>query len=127
MAWYFGCQILFESNVDTWKDYFKSQKCGGFLMKLPGEKEPGLYNDGGNKVKQSLANHLNSYIEHNVDKIFFKALIKELLEFDILKTQKFDEVMASGYCLIAAREKTYRRTVESTKDISDYFTMYKAV
>lgn len=126
MAWYFGCQILFESNVDSWKEYFRHNKCYNFLMVLPGEQEPGIYNDGGNKVKQTLANYINSYVENYVDKIFFKSLVKELLEFDIIKSTPFDEVMGMGFALIAARDKLYKRTIESTKDISDYFRQYKA-
>ena len=27
MAWYCGCKVLFERNVNHWKSYFASQKC----------------------------------------------------------------------------------------------------
>lgn len=126
MAWYFGCQILFESNVDNWKNYFKEHGCYGFLMVLPGETEPGLYSDGHGKAHQQICDYTESYINNNIDKVFFKDLIKEWLDFKIEDTTKFDLAMSAGYTLIAAREKIYKRTVSSGREITDYFPKYKA-
>lgn len=126
MAWYFGCQVLFESNVDNWREYFKINNCQGFLMILPGETDPGLYSDGHGKAHQQICDFTEAYITNSIDKVFFKDLIQEWLEFDVAKTTAYDVAMAAGYTLIAAREKIYKRTIEATKDITDYFKIYKA-
>lgn len=126
MAWYFGSQILFESNVDSWKAYFKDSNCWGFLMYLPGEKEPGIYNDGQQQVKQYLADYTENYIENYCDRVYFKELLKEWLLFKISKTQAFDSAMSSGYSLIAAKEKIYKREPDQAREVTDYFQIYKA-
>lgn len=125
-AWYYGCQILFERNIDNWKYYFKDAGCEGFLMKLPGEDEYGLYSDGKKLVHQQLCDYTEAYINEFSERVYFKDLLQEWLEFDIEKTTKYDVAMAAGYTLIAAREKLYKRHIESTRDIADYFRMYKA-
>lgn len=126
MAWYFGCQILFESNVDNWKNYFKEHGCYGFLTVLPGETEPGLYSDGHGRTHQQICDYTESYINNNIEKVFFKDLIKEWLDFKIEDTTKFDLAMCAGYTLIAAREKIYKRAVDSGRDIKEYFKQHKA-
>lgn len=131
-AWFFGCQILFESNIDNWREYFKSpardeRNCEGFLMRLPGEDSPGLYSDGSGKTHQLICDLTEDYIDKNIKKVFFKKLIKEWLEFTIDKTTAFDRAMASGYTLIAAKKKAYRNTSDYTRDLTEYFKVYKAI
>lgn len=125
MAWYYGAQVLFERNIDNWKDFFTDKKCEGFLMKLPGEKEFGIYSDGQKQVHQQIADHIEAYTNDNIERVYFKELIQDWLAFDIGDTTRFDLTMASGYTLIAAREKLYKRTIEQAKDIGDYFRQYK--
>lgn len=127
MAWYCGCQILFERNVDNWRDYFQAIGCEGFLMKLPGEDDYGVYADGQKTVHQMLCDYTEAYINEHIEKMLFKELLKEWLLFDVGATTKYDEAMAAGYTLIAAREKLYKRTIETTRDITDYFKMHKAM
>lgn len=108
MAWYCGCQVLFERNVDGWKKYFNSKKCGGFLMWLSGEVEPGIYTDGQGKTLQQICDFTEAYIEKNIQKVYFKSLLESesgWLGFDVGNTQKYDESMASGFSLIAAKQK----------------------
>lgn len=126
MAWYYGCQILFERNVDNWRDFYKAKNCEGFLMKLPGEDDYGIYTDGAKQTHQLLADYTEAYINEHIDKVYFKKLIEEWLLFDIGKTTQFDTAMAAGFTLIAAKDKVYTRQVESTKDVSNYFRMYQA-
>jgi hypothetical protein len=126
-AWYYGCQILFERNVDNWRHYFKEANCENFLMRLPGEDDYGVYSDGKKYIHQLLCDYTEAYIDEHIEKVFFKDLIREWLEFDIDKTTAYDLAMAAGYTLIAAREKLYKRTVTETRDIGDYFRIYKAV
>lgn len=127
MAWYFGCQILFESNIDNWKLYFKEADCDGFLMKLPGEDDYGLYSDGHGKTHQLICDLTEHYIDQNIKKVFFKKTIEDWLNFDVAKTTFFDEAMAAGYTLIAAKRKTYRRQADLTRELTDYFKVFKAV
>lgn len=127
MAWYYGAQVLFERNVDHWRNYFIDKKCEGFLMMLPGEDDYGLYTDGHKKVHQWLADYTESYINEHIQKVPFKKLLTEWLLFDLGKTTVYDTAMAAGFTLIAARDKTYQRKIEETKDVTHYFKMHKAV
>lgn len=126
MAWYYGCQVLFERNVDHWRQYFQEAKCEGFLMKLPGEDDYGVYTDGGKKVHQMLADYTEAYINEFIDKVYYDELIEDWLEFDLGKTTAYDVAMAAGFSLIAARDKSYQRKIETTNDISNYFKIRKA-
>lgn len=131
MCWYFGCQVLFESNIDNWKEYFKNPaksgvSCEGFLMRLPGETEYGLYSDGHGKTHQLICDLTEDYIDKNIKKVLFKKLIEDWLNFDIAKTLVYDEAMGSGYTLIAAKRKPYRSNNESGRDVTEYFKLHKA-
>lgn len=126
-AWYYGCQILFERNIDNWRHFYREHNLEGFLMKLPGENDYGLYCDGGKTVHQQLADYTEAYINEFIEKVYFPDLIKDWLDFDIGNTASYDAAMAAGYTLIAAREKLYTRNVEATRSISDYFRIHKAV
>lgn len=120
MAWYCGTQILFERNVEGWKKYFNYNKCGGFLMWLPKEVEPGIYTDGAGKTTQMICDFTEAYIEKNIHKVYFKSLMEETagwLGFEVGNTQKYDEAMASGFALIAAKQKRYIKEQEVKKNI----------
>lgn len=125
MAWYYGCQILFERNVDNWRDFYRTKACEGFLMKLPGENDYGIYTDGQKQVHQMIADYTEAYINENIERVYFKRLVEEWLLFDIGMTTKWDTAMAAGFTLIAARDKSYSRAVESSNDIKNYFKRYK--
>lgn len=127
MAWYYGCQVLFERNVDHWRDYFRHKACEGFLMKLPGEKDYGVYTDGMKVIHQMLADYTEAYINEHIEKVYFKRLLEEWLLFDLGETTKYDTAMAAGFTLIAARDKSYIRKIDDTKDVSNYFRMHKAI
>jgi hypothetical protein len=126
MGWYYGCQILFERNVDHWRQYFQDNNCEGFLMKLPGEDDYGVYTDGHKKVHQLLADYTEAYINEHIGKVYYSRLLKQWLLFDLGATTKYDIPMAAGFALIAARDKSYQRKIEDTKDISNYFKIRKA-
>jgi len=126
MAWYYGAQILFERNIDHWRQYFHDKNCEGFLMKLPGEDDFGVYTDGQKKVHQLLADYTEAYINQHIDKVYYSRLLKEWLLFDMGKTTSYDTAMAAGFTLIAARDKSYQRRIEDVKDVSNYFKIRKA-
>lgn len=126
LAWYGGCQVLFEKNVNNWEDYFKKYNCEGFLMRLPGETEYGIYADGQGNTHQLIADYTEAYIDAFIEKVYFIELIDDWLEFDIGNTTKHDDSMGAGYALIAARQKIYRRATDSGRDVNDYFDTYVA-
>jgi len=122
MAWWCGCKILFERNVNHWKSDFTNWECGGFLKWLPGEVEPGI-NTAGNAV-QAICNYTEAYINKFISKVYFKTLIRKetgWLGFKVEDTEKFDEPMAAGITLIHVREEQARKQ-HYTKDISEYFS-----
>lgn len=117
-AVYYGCQILFESNKNNWKDYFVTRGYESFLMKLPGYSDYGI--PGNQSTHQQLAEVTEEYIYQNAGKVFFKDCLTDWLEFDINNTTKFDVAMASGYTLIADAKKLYKRGEGNLLKLSDY-------
>jgi hypothetical protein len=129
MAWWCGCQVLFERNVNHWKDHFAGWDCSGFLMWLPGEVEPGIYTDGQGNVVQTICNYTESYINEHHKKMFFKSLLEQetgLLGFKVDETKKFDEPMAFGFVLIAVKGKRYIRREEMERNVEDLLPYNKA-
>lgn len=118
MAWWCGCQVLFERNVDHWKTDFQDWNCGGFLMWMPNEVEPGIIT-AGNAV-QTICNYTEQYINEHIKKVYFKTLIRKetgWLGFKVEDTEKFDEPMGAGVTLIAVKGKQYRKISEATRNI----------
>ena len=134
MAWWCGCQILFERNVNHWKEHFSQWKCSGFLMWMPNEVEPGIYTggSGAGSLIQTLCNYTEAYINEHIEKVFFKTLIDKRtngwMGFKVDDTQKFDEPMAAGITLIAVKGKKYKLpTNETLKRVEDLLPYRKAV
>ena len=130
MAWYCSCQVLFERNVNGWKKYFEDMLCSNFLMWMPGEVEPGIYADGQGKAVQQICDYTEAYIERNIQKVYFPSLLGDKsgwLGFEVGNTQKYDEAMASGYALIAAKSKRYYKPQENTKKIESIMPYRQAL
>lgn len=131
MAWFCGCQVLIERNIgESPKKYFQSKKCAGFLMWLPNEVEFGVYTDGAGNVVQSICDYTEAYIEKNIQKVYFKELIgleSGWLGFEVWNTQRYDDAMASGFCLIAAKNKKYVIQSENTRNIESIMPYNRAV
>ncbi|HEV3223854.1 MAG TPA: hypothetical protein VGZ90_13290 [Puia sp.] len=127
MLWFFGCQALFERNVDSFKEYFKAKNCQNFLMWLPGETEPGLYSDGHGNMIQSLSDYTEAYINEFIEKVFFKDLIKDWLEFDVGKTTKFDRAIGAGMALIATKRHQPKQYQKKSNEVTDYFKVYRLI
>lgn len=130
MVWWMGCQVLFERNVNHWKDYFKENDCEGFLMYLPGEEEPGVYTDGKGTVVQMICNYTSTYINRFIKKVMFKKLIRKdvgWLGFKVEDTQKFDRPMAAGVTLIAVKGKKYVKKPDQNMNVEDLMPLSKAI
>lgn len=129
LAWWCGCQVLFERNVNHWKGHFQDWGCSGFLTWMPGEVEPGIYADPKGTTVQLICNLTAAYINEFCKKVFFKTLLKKdtgWLGFKVEDTQDFDEPMAAGYALIAKSGKRYNRTHDSQANVEDIMPMYNA-
>jgi len=129
MSWLCGCQVLFERNVNHWKNDFAEWNCEAFLMYLPGESEPGIYTDGAGTVVQLICRYTEAYINNFIKKVFFKQLMRKKtgwLDFKVEETQAFDEPMAVGFTLIAVKGKKYAKKLETQRSIESIFPYHKA-
>jgi|GEM_PF-1266018 hypothetical protein len=129
LVWWAGCQVLFERNVNHWKDNFASWDCSNFLMWLPGEVEPGIYTDGANTVVQMVCNYTESYINEHIKKVRFKSLMRKdtgWLGFKVEETQNFDEPMGFGFTLIAVKGKKYIKVQDKQIDVESLIPYHKA-
>ena len=130
MGWYCGCQILFERNVDGAKKYFTVEKCANFLMWLPNEVEFGVYTDGNGKAVQAICDLTESYIDKNIEKVYFPELISMetgWLGFKVEDTQKYDDVMGAGIAMIAAKNKKFSLPTNHKRDINSVMPYKKAI
>lgn len=132
MAWWCGCQALFERNVNHWKDHFAQWNCSGFLMWLPGEVEPGVFTGGSGvgSLVQTICNYTEAYINEHINKVYFKSLLRKedgWLGFKVEDTQKFDEPMAAGITLIAVKGKKYRLPSTQVQSIESILPYNQAV
>jgi len=131
LAWYCGSQVLIERNIGLEpKKYFQKEKCAGFLTYLPNEVEYGIYTDGKGNVVQAMCGYTESYIQKNVNKVYFSELLGEesgWLGFQVEDTQKYDDAMASGFALIAAKVKKYVKQEEYSQSLESLMPYRKAI
>jgi hypothetical protein len=128
MGWLCGCEILFERNINHWKDHFTEWNVSAFLMWLPGEVEPGVITATGSNGVQTICDYTESYINKNIKKVYFKSLIRKdtgWLGFKVEDTEKFDEPMGAGVTLVAVHNKKYRDPNEQATSLSAYFRRHK--
>jgi len=121
-CWYFGCQVLYESNKPGIKKYFVDNNCIEFLVKIPGYSDYGIPSTQENK--RAILDCTEEYIENYVDRVYFLSLIDDWIKFDVTKTQKFDLAMAAGWTLIAELQKVSRGEGK-LKPITDYIRKHK--
>lgn len=122
-AVYYGCNLLFENQKVGLMHYFNDRGYGNMLMWLPERNQPGVA--ASPKTHQHIAELTETYVNDYCDKIFFKDVIQELLEFDISNTTAFDGAMALGYALIADQAKVQKQDLSVVRDVTDYFKAYK--
>lgn len=124
MAWWCGCEVLFERNVNHWKNDFGDWECAGFLTWLPGEVEPGIITNGDSV--QTICNYTEAYINQFIHNVYFKTLLRKetgWLGFKVEDTEKFDEPMAAGVTLINVKGVINHNKTEHLIPLTDYFRM----
>jgi hypothetical protein len=117
-AVFYGCQILFESNKNSWRDYFVGRGYEGFLMKLKAYPDYGI--PANPKTHELLAEVTEEHILQNSKKVFFKPILTDWLHFDINNTTAFDTAMAAGYALIADNKIWQMKKEPQIRKLSDY-------
>jgi hypothetical protein len=123
MAFYYGCNVLMENQKIGMMHYFNDRGYGNFLMWLPDRQQPGIA--ASPKTHQYIAELTESYINDYCDKVYFKDLVQEWLEFEIHNTTKFDLAMAAGYALIADQVKMKKRDLNDVKEVKHFFKKHK--
>jgi hypothetical protein len=123
MAVYYGCHILFENNKIGMLGYFNERGYGNFLMWLPDRQAPGIAATP--RSHQYGAELTEEYINSDVDKVYFKDLLKDWLEFDLSNTTKFDIAMAASYALMAEKAITTKQDKSEVREVKEYFRSYK--
>lgn len=129
MAFWCGCEVLFERNVNHWKNDFIDWECAPFLGWMPGEVEPGIITATGSTGVQMICNYTEAYINQHIQKVYFKSLIRKdtgWLGFKVEDTEKFDEPMAAGITLIKVKGTVRKMTVKHT-DLNDWFPTRRAI
>ncbi len=123
ICYYFGCELLFESNKPGIGKYFTDNGFEKFLVILPGYKEPGIPSTVPNK--QVLAEKTETHIDECIDKVYFIKLIDDWLEFDLNETQKFDDAMAAGWTEVADKYRLVPKRKKQRTDITKIFSLRK--
>lgn len=109
---FFGCEVLIEDNRNNILDYFKYRQYERFAMRLPGRKMPGI--PGSTKTHGDIIAFTEAFIYNHLDKVYFKELLDDWINFDPFNTTKFDAAMAAGYTLIANNK--YRILLQKKAD-----------
>lgn len=122
-CFFFGTQLLYESNKPGIKTYFIDHGCEPFLIRIPGYKDYGIPSTTENK--SLMVNLWEEYIQTHSERLFFLKQCEQLLKFDVNNTKPSDLAMSGGWALVA---DFYRRhTIKEAKsvNINDYFRQYK--
>jgi hypothetical protein len=122
-AVYYGANILFENNKIGMLNYFADRGYEHFLIWLPERTQRGIA--ATSRAHQEIAELTEEYINNNIDRVYFKDLINDWINFDMSKTTKFDLAMAAGYALIADRYKVVRKDQNEVKEVREYFRAFK--
>lgn len=123
MCVYYGCGVLYENNKVGMLHYFNDRGYGNFLTWLPERTQPGIA--ASPKTHQHIAELTESYISDYCDRVYFKELITDWLDFDLANTTKFDAAMAAGYALIADQVKVSKVDKSQVREVKEFFRSHK--
>lgn len=107
MAWYYGCQVLCESQKNSFMDWCKRNGVYDFVMLRPLATMPegGAQTEGipsSEKVIDIYIQTMQTHIDKYGYKLKHLRIIKDLLPFDSAKRYKFDLGVACQLTLLAA-------------------------
>lgn len=120
LAHFYGCQALIERNRVNCIQYFCETGYDTFVMKIA--TSLGIH--ASDKTNRQLAEFIEEYVYHEYKSIMFDRLIRDLLEFRVDKTTKFDAAMAFGYALMADKNTILeRRDVKA--NVLELFSKHK--
>jgi hypothetical protein len=137
-AFWFSCPLLVEQNKGGSDSVYYAKLRGykhgydsnpnDFILERPDSTvskanqavTEGVYMTEGLKVQYT--NATAEHILKHGHKMKFEVLIDELLEYDPLKTRKFDLAVAFGLALIASEQKV--EIPKATLDLSNIFKTY---
>lgn len=98
-SFFFGCPFLAEVNVSGLIEYAQSVGFGHFVQYLPGRSSPGISSN--RSTKPRMVSLMEGYLLEAMDKIWFSALLTDLLQYDIDDSHKYDLAMAAMIALVA--------------------------
>ena len=118
-AEYYGCKIGVEQVNDEYYGWFTENRLDSFLIWTPEalsrgadnrvkKKTPGIPATGVKAIEYHLT-IMVEYMIRNHNKIWFAALLKDMMEFDVEDRTKYDLTMAFGYSLITAKDMDVRQ------------------
>jgi len=133
-AEYYGCKIGVEEINDEYYSWFTENQLDKFLIWTP----MALSRTNQNKTikprpgipatsQKAIEYHLTimvEYMQQNHQKIWFKDLLEDMMDFDVENRTIFDLTMAFGYSLISAKEMDARPVAE-TKSLQALIPTYK--
>jgi hypothetical protein len=130
---FFGCEMLYETQVGGIKGYFEDRGYGNFLMVKPRILETKREMNSPQNIsyigaasspgaKQHIAESIEEHVYLHCHKVPFAELLEDWLEFDIAETEKYDASMASGWTLIASTKfiKEKPKELQLTSIIPSY-------
>jgi hypothetical protein len=120
---FFGGEILYENNKDGIMRYFEERGYASFMMWLPERAKPGIA--ATESSKQYGAELTDAYIKQDIDRVFFKELIQDWLEFKVDDSTKYDLAMAAMWCLVGEKAKIHKKDREQTHEVKSFFKTYK--
>lgn len=110
---YFGIKALVERAPTDWYDYAELNKLLGYLcttnLKTTGSQRYGI----APQDKEAREQHLTEMVEwadNNIEKLWFKRIVEDMVDFNVKDRTNFDGCMAFGYALMACKDK-YRNVV----------------
>lgn len=125
-AEYYGCKIGVEQVNDEYYGWFTENRLDSFLIWTPEalsrgadnrvkKKTPGIPATGVKAIEYHLT-IMVEYMLHNSHKIWFEALLKDMMEFDVEDRTKYDLTMAFGYSLITAKDMDVRQVAPEANE-----------
>lgn len=115
---FFGADVLVENNRNGFKKYVINRGYEKHLIQLPGKSDYGVASSDDSKI--FAVEFVKNFIIKNSRKLYFKEMVKQLLVFNIKKTEKYDAVMALLWAFVANDYRQYKKQREDTLvDIDD--------